>query len=99
MQTKRIENTNTDSAKYWKLAVSLLFDAVGMITYLIPGVGEVGDLIWAPISAMACFMLYRGKLGAFGGMAAATEEVIPFTDIIPSLTLVWVARYVLSGGD
>ncbi len=88
------QHIEDDKVKYWKLAVSLAIDAIGMATYLIPGLGETSDLIWAPISGAACFMLYRGKLGFFGGLAATAEEILPFTDFIPSLTLVWMTRYV-----
>lgn len=92
------EQIEGDQHKYWKLVISLIIDAIGMATYLIPSLGETSDVIWAPISGAACFLLYRGKLGLVGGLAAATEEFLPFTDIIPSLTLVWLMRYVFFPG-
>lgn len=37
--------------KYTKLALSLLFDAIGLLSYAIPGLGELSDMFWAPASA------------------------------------------------
>ena len=34
-----------------------------------------------------------------GGVAAATEEMLPLTDIIPGLTFVWFVKYVIMGRD
>ncbi len=89
--------TRPQKVKYLKLAISLVIDALGMASYLFPGQGELADLVWGPISGAACFLMYRGRLGLIGGAFAAAEEMLPFTDIIPSLTLVWLCRYVLSG--
>jgi uncharacterized protein involved in cysteine biosynthesis len=37
--------------KYKKLALSLVFDAFGYASFLLPGLGELIDIIWAPASA------------------------------------------------
>ena len=51
--------------KYQKLLLGLIFDAVGMISYLLPGIGEFTDVIWAPISAWLMTKLYKGKTEIF----------------------------------
>ena len=98
--TKSTKNTGTpDKSRYLKLAASLILDGIGMLTYLFLGFGETADMVWAPISGLACFAMYRGRLGFFGGIFSTGEELIPFTDIIPSLTLVWFVKYVVLGGE
>eukprot|EP01112_Ceratiomyxa_fruticulosa_P012519 TRINITY_DN346_c0_g1_i1.p1 TRINITY_DN346_c0_g1~~TRINITY_DN346_c0_g1_i1.p1 ORF type:complete len:101 (+),score=18.62 TRINITY_DN346_c0_g1_i1:376-678(+) len=69
-----------------KLFLSMLIDFVGMLTYLIPGVGEVGDTVWAPISAYLIYYLYGG---AIMPSIALLEEVLPGTDILPTATISW----------
>jgi hypothetical protein len=38
--------------------LSVLIDLIGMSSYALPGVGELGDLGWAPISALLIYKLY-----------------------------------------
>ena len=81
--------------KYTKLAISLLVDAAGAATYFIPGLGESADLIWGPISGLTTFILFRGATGLIGGTVNALEEMLPFTDFIPGVTLTWFAKYIV----
>ena len=76
--------------KSTKLIVSLAIDAVGMASFIIPALGEFGDLLIAPLTAVAIYMTHRTKVGAFAGFI---EELLPFTDIIPTATLIWYKRY------
>lgn len=81
--------------KYWRLGASVLIDLLGMATYLLPGVAEVADVIWAPIAGIAHFMLFRNWPGAAGGLVTLAEELLPATDWIPSVTLNWVYHYMI----
>lgn len=77
------------------LAFSLLIDLVGMSSYTIPGFGEWTDVAYAPLSAWLIYRIYgsrnpRAKLGAWVGFA---EEILPFTDIVPTATLMWFDTY------
>ncbi len=81
--------------KYQKLLLGLLFDAIGMISYLIPGIGEFSDVIWAPISAWLMTKLYKGKTGKIAAVISFVEEALPIVDVIPTFTLMWVYTYVL----
>ncbi|MCT4581102.1 MAG: hypothetical protein N4A35_06755 [Flavobacteriales bacterium] len=77
------------------LIVGLIFDLIGMASYLIPALGEVIDFIWAPISGFALFIMYRGVKGVIGGVLGAVEEFLPGLDFIPSFTLMWFYTYYL----
>ena len=50
--------------KLVKLLVSILIDLIGVITYAVPAIGEVGDVAWAPISALLIYNLYGNGLVA-----------------------------------
>lgn len=69
------------------LFLCLLMDAIGSITYLIPGIGEWFDLLWAPLSAYIFYRSFGGKVGKIGSFINLAEEILPFTDIIPTFTL------------
>lgn len=76
------------------LMASLAIDALGMATYLVPALGETADIIIAPIVSILIYAVHRTTFGAIAGFL---EEIIPFTDIIPSATIIWFYRYFLKG--
>jgi hypothetical protein len=78
----------------WKLGVSILIDIIGMITYLIPGLGETFDVIWSPISAIIVYGLYGN---VFFSAFNFIEEILPYTDIIPTATIAWLYLYYKGG--
>lgn len=65
-------------------------DFLGYLSYAIPGIGELGDILWAPISALIFFRMFGGWKGAFGGLFNFIEELMPGLDFIPSFTLMWI---------
>lgn len=69
-------------------------DAIGYFTYAIPFLGEFGDLLWAPLSAIIYYRMFGGWKGAMGGMFSFVEEILPFTDFIPTFTIGWIARQI-----
>ena len=75
------------------LIFCVLMDIIGYATYSIPFLGEFGDIIWAPISALIFYKTFGGWKGAFGGMFNFIEEALPFTDFIPSFTIMWFFKY------
>lgn len=81
--------------KMRNLVLGLLFDLIGMLSFSIPFLGEFSDVIWAPISGLLMVWMYKGTSGKVGGVFSFLEELIPFTDFIPSFTLMWFYRYVL----
>ncbi len=80
--------------KYKKLGLSILFDAMGYVTFAIPIVGEFGDVIWAPASAYLMTRLYKGKTGKIAAIVSFIEEALPGLDVIPTFTLMWLYTYV-----
>ncbi len=95
-----IEQENvTKKGKYRLLALSLLFDAIGMLSFAVPGVGEFTDIIWAPISALLIYKMFKGAEGKIGGMVSFLEEIIPGLDIIPTFTLTWIYKFIIKKGN
>ncbi len=74
-------------------APSLLFciamDAIGYATYAIPGLGEYGDILWAPLSAWIFYQRFGTWKGTAGAIFNFVEEALPFTDFIPSFTIMY----------
>ncbi|MBR9920722.1 MAG: hypothetical protein GYB31_07760 [Bacteroidetes bacterium] len=83
------------SRKYQHLFISICLDLLGMFTYAIPLLGEIGDVVFAPLYALAIFIMYRKRKlpAAVGAFVGAVEEWLPGTDIIPSATIMWVYVY------
>jgi len=78
--------------KYLKLICAVIIDLFGNASYLIPAIGESGDLLWGLFSGVFIFILFPNrKLTALGG---ALEEFIPGTDIIPTACIAWTLDYV-----
>ncbi|TCK69195.1 hypothetical protein DFQ05_0715 [Winogradskyella wandonensis] len=82
--------------KYTKLFLSLLLDGVGYLSFVIPGVGELSDVIWAPLSGYIMTKLYKGKTGRVAGIIAFVEEAFPFSDVVPTFTLMWIYTYLIT---
>ena len=74
------------------LVLCILLDAVGYLSFTIPLIGEFADVIWAPLSAIIYYRLFGGKMGLFGGAFSFLEEILPFTDIIPTFTISWFLK-------
>ena len=74
------------------LGICIIMDVIGMASYIIPGWGEFADLVWAPISGFVFYKLFGGRFGLIGGVLDFLEEVLPFTDVIPSFTIAWFIR-------
>jgi hypothetical protein len=81
-------------AKKWNKWVVLLccvvLDVIGACSYMLPGLGEATDSVWAPLSAWLLYCLFQSTSFSLLNMV---EELLPFTDFIPSATLAWVWYY------
>ncbi|ALM07177.1 hypothetical protein SB49_04695 [Sediminicola sp. YIK13] len=87
--------STVEKNKIRNLFLGLVFDAIGMVSFLIPGIGEFSDIIWAPISGWLMTRMYKGRIGQVAGAVAFIEELVPGLDFIPSFTLMWFYSYVL----
>jgi len=86
MKLPETKNSGAQMHRTSKLLLSLLIDFIGVITFSLPVLGELADLLWAPISAYLVLRLY-GSWGVC--FLAFFEEALPFTDVIPTATLAW----------
>eukprot|EP00566_Odontella_aurita_P010159 CAMPEP_0113533422 /NCGR_PEP_ID=MMETSP0015_2-20120614/4598_1 /TAXON_ID=2838 /ORGANISM="Odontella" /LENGTH=432 /DNA_ID=CAMNT_0000432477 /DNA_START=215 /DNA_END=1513 /DNA_ORIENTATION=- /assembly_acc=CAM_ASM_000160 len=75
-----------------KLIASLLIDLIGSSSYLLPLVGEAFDLSWAPTQAVLVAAMYDDVSPSLKYVAFA-EEILPFTDLIPSATYGWLREF------
>ncbi|AJR04011.1 hypothetical protein [Siansivirga zeaxanthinifaciens] len=82
--------------KYKILIIGIICDAIGMVSFIIPGIGEFSDVVWAPLSGWIMTKLYKGNAGKVAGVITFVEEALPGFDIIPSFTLMWLYTYVFS---
>ncbi len=79
--------------RYKKIILGIIFDAIGMLSFTIPFLGEFSDVVWAPIAGFLMTRMYQGLVGKVGGIISFVEEMFPFTDFIPSFTLMWIYYY------
>lgn len=73
-----------------KLALGILFDAFGYVSFVFP----VIDIVWAPLAAYLMTKMYEGKKGKIAAAITFVEEALPFLDVIPTFTLMWFYTYV-----
>ena len=79
------------------LALCIILDIIGCAGVFAPGIGEIFDLAWAPVSSII-FLFMFGRKATFGAVFSFVEEVIPGVDIIPTFTIAWVVRYLANKG-
>lgn len=72
---------------FGKLVLCIVIDVIGTSSELIPFVGELTDIAWAPLAAIALRSLYGSNI-VF--VLEFVEEILPFTDILPLATLWYV---------
>lgn len=89
MQNVKVVEDNRIS----KLLIGLVLDGIGMVSFSIPLLGEFSDVIWAPIAAFIMTRMYKRRVGRVASILTFVEEIIPFTDVIPSFTITWIYTY------
>ncbi len=81
-----MENKVATTSKKKLLLLSLLFDGIGMLSYIFPPI----DFVWAPLSSYLMVKLYKGNVGKIGAVVSFIEEAVPGLSFVPSFTIVWV---------
>ncbi|PHS06679.1 MAG: hypothetical protein COA88_10080 [Kordia sp.] len=76
--------------KYKKLALGILFDALGYVSFIFPPF----DIVWAPLSAYLMTRLYKGRKGKIAAIVTFIEEALPVLDVVPTFTLMWIYTFV-----
>lgn len=90
---KQLPVEEKSDKKTQKLFFSILFDLLGMVTFIVPVLGETFDVIWAPIAGFLLNRMYKGTVGKVGGVIVFIEELMPGLDFIPTFTLTWIYTY------
>jgi hypothetical protein len=72
------------------LVTCLVLDFIGSAVILLPVIGE---LVWAPISALLFWKMFGFRKGFLGGIFSFIEELIPGIDFIPTFTIMWFIQY------
>lgn len=75
-----------------RLIIGITCDIIGMLSYLVPVIGEFLDVIWAPLSLYIMVKLYTGPKGKVAGVVSFVEEALPI-DFVPTFTLMWLYTY------
>lgn len=87
IKANEIPNFNRASPDFGKLLICLTIDVIGSSSEVLPFLGEVTDILYAPIAATVLRNLYGSNI-LFGLEFA--EEILPFTDVLPLATICWV---------
>jgi hypothetical protein len=87
--------TEIKEEKNRKLILGVLFDAIGMLSFTIPIIGEFSDVVWAPLAGFLMTWMYKGSVGKIAGGITFIEEILPFSDFVPTFTLTWVYNYII----
>ncbi|WP_372769011.1 hypothetical protein [Lutibacter sp.] len=86
--------------KYKLLLLSIVFDGIGMLSFLLPFLGEFSDVVWAPLSAFLVYRMFKGTAGKIAGVISFIEEAGIFgTDFLPTFTLMWIYKYLIKKED
>ena len=87
VQRELTPETTAIAASDWaKLPLCLALDVAGDASQALPILGEFTDLGFAPIEAGMLKLLFQSDLIAGFGFL---EEILPFTDVIPTFTISW----------
>ena len=82
--------------KYQKLLLGILFDIIGYASFIIPGLAELTDIVWAPASAYLMTKMYKGNKGKIAAVISFVEEAMPWLDVLPTFTFMWLYTYVFT---
>jgi hypothetical protein len=84
-----------EALKQRRMHQAIALDAVGMSSFLLPGVGEALDIIYGPVFAITLYNLFKVRKGSatVGAATGLIEEWSPGGDILPTATLVWLYQY------
>lgn len=83
-----------ENEKYKLLKRGILFDLIGMSSMAIPVIGPFTDILWAPYAARKMKQMYPGREGTIAAVIVFIEEILPYTDIVPTFTLMWLYTFV-----
>lgn len=88
--------TNIVLNKRKLLILSILFDLIGMLSYFLPFLGWLTDVVWAPIAAALLYKMYPKSVGKIGSVVVFIEEILPGLDVIPTFTITWFYTFYIA---
>ncbi len=97
-QFKRLDDAIPPPVRldFAKLLLCIVIDILGSANEAIPLVGEVVDVVYAPIAALLLRWLFNGSNVVF--LLEFAEEILPFTDILPLATICWFVESFFGSG-
>eukprot|EP00984_Skeletonema_dohrnii_P015096 scaffold6461_cov101-Skeletonema_dohrnii-CCMP3373.AAC.2 len=97
-QFKRLDDVSQPvQLDFTKLLLCIVIDILGSANEAIPLVGELVDVVYAPIAALLLRQLFNGSNVVF--LLEFGEEILPFTDILPLATICWVVEAFFGNGN
>ena len=84
-----------NASKYSKLTLSIILDAIGYISLIFPPF----DFVWAPMAGYLMTKLYKGNTGKIAGIIVFIEEALPWLDVVPTFTLMWMYSFIFKPED
>lgn len=96
-QFKRLNDAPPVQLDFTKLLLCIVIDILGSANEAVPVVGEVVDVVYAPIAALLLRQLFSGSNIIF--LLEFAEEILPFTDILPLATICWVIEAFFGSGS
>jgi len=87
---KEKSQSPTYAPDFGKLLLCLIIDIVGTSSELIPFFGDLTDIAYAPVAALALRSMFNGSNVIFA--LEFLEEILPITDILPLATICWVVE-------
>ncbi|CEP00439.1 Derlin [Plasmodiophora brassicae] len=73
-----------------RLLLCIVVDLIGFVSYLVPGVGETVDVVWAPVSAICIRKLLPDPRLASFAFVGFIEEALPGLDFVPTAVCGWL---------
>ena len=94
---RKLNDKPPPTLDFSKLLLCIFIDILGSANEAIPLVGELVDVIYAPIAALLLRQLFFGSNIVF--LLEFAEEILPFTDVLPLATICWVVDSFFRGGN
>jgi len=93
---KWVQQPSITEINIQKLLLSILIDTIGSTSELVPIIGELTDILWAPIAASALRYMYGSNV-VFA--LEFTEEILPLVDVLPLATFCLVVETFFSDAE
>ena len=81
------KGTPLGTEDFVRLLACVAIDLIGSSSELLPGIGELTDIVYAPVAATVLRSLFGSNV-VFG--LEFIEEILPFVDFLPLATICWV---------